>query len=239
MQRISASRWGQLELCSTIERPELTAKGKEHPDLPTSLEANLKHITVSLSTWDTVWEVYRDPKWRWSSSSRSATMSAILCALCAWLLLEEVAQVSMERHECAKQLVVFIEAAGIGTGGGWGADVVLCACCKVVCRPRGTDLLWGRVVLVDEHRSSRVSSAVNGKQPCEEELDHEQPHQACRLEAPSRAAANMQRNGESRWRPLELCYWPDQGALPAKGKEYPGLGYKRVRDRLPKAQQLQ
>ncbi|GFH07401.1 tiny macrocysts protein B [Haematococcus lacustris] len=37
----------------------------------------------------------------------------------------------------------------------------------------------------------------------------------------------MQRIGESRWRPLELCYWPDQGALPAKGKEYPGLGYKR------------
>ncbi|GFH16274.1 hypothetical protein HaLaN_12661 [Haematococcus lacustris] len=29
--------------------------------------------------------------------------------------------------------------------------------------------------------------------------------------------------------PLELCYWPDQGALPAKGKEYPGLGYKRLR----------
>ncbi|GFH06299.1 hypothetical protein HaLaN_00906 [Haematococcus lacustris] len=37
----------------------------------------------------------------------------------------------------------------------------------------------------------------------------------------------MQRIGESRWRSLELCYWPDQGALPAKGKEYPGLGYKR------------
>ncbi|KAJ9518182.1 hypothetical protein QJQ45_010069 [Haematococcus lacustris] len=39
------------------------------------------------------------------------------------------------------------------------------------------------------------------------------------------AALNMQRIGESRWRPLQLCYWPDQGALPAKGKEYPGLGY--------------
>ncbi|GFH14511.1 uncharacterized protein HaLaN_10579 [Haematococcus lacustris] len=37
----------------------------------------------------------------------------------------------------------------------------------------------------------------------------------------------MQRIGESRWRPLELCWWPDQAALPAKGKEYPGLGYKR------------
>ncbi|KAJ9531295.1 hypothetical protein QJQ45_006740 [Haematococcus lacustris] len=44
----------------------------------------------------------------------------------------------------------------------------------------------------------------------------------------------MQRIGESKWQPLELCYWPDQGALPAKGKEYPGLGYKRVRDKPPK-----
>ncbi|GFH10521.1 hypothetical protein HaLaN_05847 [Haematococcus lacustris] len=49
----------------------------------------------------------------------------------------------------------------------------------------------------------------------------------------------MQRIGKSRWRPLELCYWPDQGALPAKGKEYPGLGYKRLRDKPPKAQHQQ
>ncbi|GFH09519.1 hypothetical protein HaLaN_04678 [Haematococcus lacustris] len=41
------------------------------------------------------------------------------------------------------------------------------------------------------------------------------------------------------WRPLELCWWPEQGKLPAKGKEYPGLGYKRVRDKPPKAQQQQ
>ncbi|KAJ9517873.1 hypothetical protein QJQ45_004199 [Haematococcus lacustris] len=42
------------------------------------------------------------------------------------------------------------------------------------------------------------------------------------------ATLNMQRIGESRWRPLELCWWPEQGKLPAKGKEYPGLGYKRL-----------
>ncbi|KAJ9515014.1 hypothetical protein QJQ45_017016 [Haematococcus lacustris] len=59
------------------------------------------------------------------------------------------------------------------------------------------------------------------------------------LDRDCNAALNMQRIGESRWRPLELCYWPDQGALPAKGKEYPGLGYKRVRDKPPKAQQQQ
>ncbi|KAJ9509263.1 hypothetical protein QJQ45_001696 [Haematococcus lacustris] len=53
------------------------------------------------------------------------------------------------------------------------------------------------------------------------------------------AALNMQRIGEAKWRSLELCWWPDQGALPAKGKEYPGLGYKRRRDKPPKAQQQQ
>ncbi|KAJ9527843.1 hypothetical protein QJQ45_000407 [Haematococcus lacustris] len=53
------------------------------------------------------------------------------------------------------------------------------------------------------------------------------------------AALNMQRIGEGRWRPLALCYWPEQGALPAKGKEHPGLGYQRVRDRPPMAQRQQ
>ncbi|KAJ9521567.1 hypothetical protein QJQ45_008858 [Haematococcus lacustris] len=57
------------------------------------------------------------------------------------------------------------------------------------------------------------------------------------LDRDCNAALNMQRIGESKWQPLELCYWPDQGALPAKGKEYPGLGYKRLRDKPPKAQQ--
>ncbi|KAJ9509987.1 hypothetical protein QJQ45_011679 [Haematococcus lacustris] len=59
------------------------------------------------------------------------------------------------------------------------------------------------------------------------------------LDRDCNAALNMQHIGESRWRPLKLCYWPDQGALPAKGKEYPGLGYKRLRDKPPKAQQQQ
>ncbi|KAJ9524942.1 hypothetical protein QJQ45_005833 [Haematococcus lacustris] len=59
------------------------------------------------------------------------------------------------------------------------------------------------------------------------------------LDRDCNAALNMQRSGESRWRPLELCYWPEQGALPAKGKVYPGLGYKRLRDKPPKAQEQQ
>ncbi|KAJ9505956.1 hypothetical protein QJQ45_002748 [Haematococcus lacustris] len=48
------------------------------------------------------------------------------------------------------------------------------------------------------------------------------------------AALNMQRIGESRWRPLELCLWPEQGKLPAEGKEYPDLGYIRLREKPPR-----
>ncbi|KAJ9513636.1 hypothetical protein QJQ45_006195 [Haematococcus lacustris] len=59
------------------------------------------------------------------------------------------------------------------------------------------------------------------------------------LDRDCNAALNMQHIGESRWRTLELCWWPDQAALPAKGKEYPGLGYKRLRNKPPKAQQQQ
>ncbi|KAJ9514864.1 hypothetical protein QJQ45_028592 [Haematococcus lacustris] len=136
----------------------------------TSLVANLKHITVTLATWDAVWEVYLDPKW---ARQRLRLYGAQDRALEQFFnkLEKEMAELSMKRHNRAKQLVVFFGAASIGTRGGWGADAVLRACRKVVCRPRGKDQDGGRVVLVDELRTSRVSSAVNGKQPCEVELN--------------------------------------------------------------------
>ncbi|KAJ9517736.1 hypothetical protein QJQ45_004040 [Haematococcus lacustris] len=299
-----------------------------------SLVANLKHITVTLATWDAVWEVYLDPKW---AQQRLRLYGAQDLALEQFFkkLEKDMAEVSMKRHERAKQLVVFFGAASIGTQGGWGAEAVLRACCKVVCRPRGTDQLRGRVVLVNEHRTNRVSSAVNGQQPCERQLSKRRatrpadwkppagqvhhrlvrpawgqqrdqpvrglmwcpvvvprkpPQAPCSsqkatqpaasepgpstplpakrskrtkaepaaeptkgkgkaakakpapqpgrwLDRDCNAALNMQRIGESRWRPLELCWWPEQGALPAKGKEYPSLGYKRLRGKPPKAQQ--
>ncbi|KAJ9515127.1 hypothetical protein QJQ45_028923 [Haematococcus lacustris] len=299
MQRIGESRWRPLELCYWPDQGALPAKGKEYPGL------GYKRV--------------RDKPPKAQQQQQPA-------------LEEDMAELSMKRHECAKQLVVFFGAATIGTGGGWGADAVLRACRKVVCRPRGKDQDGGRVVLVDERRTSRVSSAVNGKQPCEVELNTlsatrpagwkppagqveqrlvrsawsqergqpvrglmwcpvvapRKPPQAPRssqaatqpaasepgpstpppakrskpaaeptkgkgkaakakpapqpgrwLDRDCNAALNMQRIGESTWRPLELCYWPDQGALPAKGKEYPGLGYKRLRDKPPKAQEQQ
>ncbi|KAJ9526205.1 hypothetical protein QJQ45_009674 [Haematococcus lacustris] len=219
----------------------------------TSLVANLKHITVTLATWDAVWEVYLDPKWaRQRLRLYGAQDRALEQFFKKARLEEDMAEVSMKRHGHAKQLAVFFGAASIGTQGG----------------PRGACQCRGRVVLVDEHRTSRVSSAVNGKQPCEEELNTltkrskrmeagqaAEPTQPTKgkgkgegkpapqpgrwLDRDCNAALNMQRIGESKWRPLELCYWPEQGKLPAKGKEYPGLGYKRLRDKPPKAQEQQ
>ncbi|KAJ9508555.1 hypothetical protein QJQ45_012092 [Haematococcus lacustris] len=50
------------------------------------------------------------------------------------------------------------------------------------------------------------------------------------------AALNLQRAGESNWRPLELCRWPQRRrqAVPAQGKEYPALGFKKLREPSPK-----
>ncbi|KAJ9509907.1 hypothetical protein QJQ45_011492 [Haematococcus lacustris] len=53
------------------------------------------------------------------------------------------------------------------------------------------------------------------------------------------AALNLKRAVESKWRPLELCRWPHRGRLPAQGKEYPALGFKKLRERAPKGQAQQ
>ncbi|GFH05709.1 uncharacterized protein HaLaN_00212, partial [Haematococcus lacustris] len=83
----------------------------------TSLEANLKHITVTLTTWDVVWEVYLDPKWAWQRPKLYGAQDRAL-EQSFKQLEKEMEELSMERHGRAKQLVVFFGAAGIGTGGG-------------------------------------------------------------------------------------------------------------------------
>ncbi|KAJ9522601.1 hypothetical protein QJQ45_019658 [Haematococcus lacustris] len=72
----------------------------------------------------------------------------------------------------------FFGNAGIGTRGGWGAKAVLQACRKVVERANSgkpTDRVSGKVVTVDEFRTSSVSSIMNSPQPCVEELDSSKP----------------------------------------------------------------
>ncbi|KAJ9520631.1 hypothetical protein QJQ45_007520 [Haematococcus lacustris] len=113
-------------------------------------------------------------------------------------LEEEAASVSQQEWGTRKQLVVFFGNAGIGTRGGRGAKAVLQACHKVVERANSdklTDRVPGRVVTVDEFRTSRVSSILSP------------------VATPRKT--------------------------PVQGKEYLALGFKKLRDRAPKAQAQQ
>ncbi|KAJ9515465.1 hypothetical protein QJQ45_016452 [Haematococcus lacustris] len=114
------------------------------------------------------WSAAAQPQLQQLAAAPTAGTS--LQSLYALMVATKATWDALEEEE-AKQLVVFFGAAGIGSKGGWGADSVLRACCKVVCRPRGMDQRRGRVVLVDEHRTSRVSSTVNGQQPSVRQLN--------------------------------------------------------------------
>ncbi|KAJ9526095.1 hypothetical protein QJQ45_009543 [Haematococcus lacustris] len=252
----------------------------------TSLVAIQRHVAVTLATWDAVWGEYLHPKWAEQRMRLHGAQEKVLERY-FMKLEEDAASMSQQEWGTRKQLVVFFGNAGIGTRGGWGAKAVLQACRKVVERPNSgkpTDRVQGKVVTVDEFRTSRVSSILNSPQPCEEELDSSKPTRPVgwkpkpgqvqdrllrsawskRFEAPVRglmwcpwlaqatpgklgkwvdrdcnAALNLQRAGEAKWRPLELCRWQHRGRLPAQGKEYPALGFKMLRERAPKAQAQQ
>ncbi|GFH16586.1 hypothetical protein HaLaN_13029 [Haematococcus lacustris] len=87
--------WHQLvQLMPAVQQVSFIKHLAAASSADTSLEANLRHITVTLATWDAVWEVPHVGKEK---------------------LEEEVAEVSMERHKRVKQQVVFFGMAGIGT----------------------------------------------------------------------------------------------------------------------------
>ncbi|KAJ9525810.1 hypothetical protein QJQ45_009327 [Haematococcus lacustris] len=218
----------------------------------TSLVAIQRHVAVTLATWDAVWEEYLHPKWAEQKMRLHGAQEMVLERYFK-KLEEEAASVSQQEWGARKQLVVFFGNAGIGTWGGWGAKAVLQACRKVVERPNSgkpTDRVPGRVVTVDEFRTSRVSSILNSPQPSWSKqfeapvrrlmwcpwLAQATPGDLGKwVDRDCNAALNLQRAGESKWRPLELCRWPARGRLPAQGKEYPALGFKKLRDRAPKA----
>ncbi|KAJ9526447.1 hypothetical protein QJQ45_009916 [Haematococcus lacustris] len=237
-------------------------------------------------------------------------------------LEEEAASVSQQEWGARKQLVMFFGNAGIGTRGGWGVKAVLQACRKVVegaNSGKPTDRVPGRVVTVDEFRTSRVSSVMNSPQPCEEELDSSKPTRpedwkpkpgqvqnrllrsawSKRFEVPVRGlmwcpwlaqatpakrskrtkaeqaseptqptkgkgkaqgkaakakpgpqpgrwldrdcneALNMQRIGRAGGAHWSCATGQTRQLCQRKGKVYPGLGYKRVRDKPPLANEQQ
>ncbi|KAJ9517087.1 hypothetical protein QJQ45_002598 [Haematococcus lacustris] len=138
-----------------------------------------------------------------------------------------MAELSMQRHGHAKQLVVFFGAAGIGPKG--GPDVVPGS--GHAQAPTGP-MQPGSHTASEPGPSSPWPAKRSKRTKAEQAAEPTQPTKG-KGKAKGKAAKRI---GESSWRPLELCWWSD---LPAKGKEHPGLCYKRLRDKPPKAQQLQ
>ncbi|KAJ9534653.1 hypothetical protein QJQ45_002942 [Haematococcus lacustris] len=161
----------------------------------TSLEANLKHITVTLATWDVVWEVYLDPTF-------------------------------------AKELVVFFGAAGIGTQGAWSQQfdqsvrgIMWCsvvaprkppqAPCssQVATQPAASEPGPSTPPPAKRSKRTEAEQAAEPTQPTKGEGKTKgkdakakpAPQPGRWLNGDFNAALNMQRIGESRWRPLELC----------------------------------
>ncbi|KAJ9516574.1 hypothetical protein QJQ45_015256 [Haematococcus lacustris] len=165
--------------------------------------------------------------------------------------------VSRQHYHQERGVAVFL-GAGNFSQGGWKAGAVRAGFRKVVEQPSGpsTDPRPDRLVIVDEFRTSRVSSSVHARQPCELHLPDDRPrpadwvppagqvnHRLLRSAWSLRHAKCVrglkwchERIGESKQRPLELCSWTDLKALPPVGKEYQQR-YKLVNDRLPKARQ--
>ncbi|GFH21242.1 hypothetical protein HaLaN_18503, partial [Haematococcus lacustris] len=67
---------------------------------------NLKHITVTLATWDAVWDVYLDPKWARQQLRLYGAQDRALEQFFK-KLEKEMAELSMKRHGRANQLVLF------------------------------------------------------------------------------------------------------------------------------------
>ncbi|KAJ9519095.1 hypothetical protein QJQ45_007649 [Haematococcus lacustris] len=155
--------------------------GRAASSAGTSLEANLKHITVTLATWDAVWDVYLDPKWARQRLRLYRAHDRALEHIFKKVKLEEdMAEVPMEqpgpsapppakrsKHTEAEQAAEPTQSTQSGKGTGKTQGMAAKA------KPAPQPGRW--------------------------------------LDRDCNAALNMQRIGASRWRPLELCYWPEQG----------------------------
>ncbi|KAJ9534151.1 hypothetical protein QJQ45_002155 [Haematococcus lacustris] len=87
--------------------------------------------------------------------------------------------VSRQHYHQERGVAVFL-GAGNFSQGGWKAGAVRAGFRKVVEQPSrpSTDPRPDRLVIVDEFRTSRVSSSVHARQPCELHLPPNQPRPA-------------------------------------------------------------
>ncbi|KAJ9518323.1 hypothetical protein QJQ45_010201 [Haematococcus lacustris] len=216
--RLNSKRWNDNIKLELQHLAAATSAG-------TSLVAIQRHVAVTLATWDAVWGEYLHPKW---AEQKMRLYGAKEKVLERYFKLEKEAAIeSQKRWGPAKSWWCSLATLALAPGPcEEGLDLSKPA------RPESWKPKPGQVQneLLRSAWSKRFEAPVRGLMWCP------QLHQATPgnlgkwVDRDCNAAHNLHRAGESKWRSLELCRWPHRARLPANGKEYLALGFKKLRD---------
>ncbi|KAJ9520773.1 hypothetical protein QJQ45_007632 [Haematococcus lacustris] len=144
----------------------------------TTLDGLHAHILALKATWDPLWEEYLKPRWRRQRLALHHAQERVIEAFCK-KVVNGMKWVSRQHYHQERGVAVFL-GAGNFSQGGWKAGAVRAGFRKVVEQPSrpSTDPRLDRLVIVDEFRTSRVSSSVHARQPCELHLPDDRPRPA-------------------------------------------------------------
>ncbi|KAJ9519272.1 hypothetical protein QJQ45_017914 [Haematococcus lacustris] len=174
-----------------------------------TLDSLQAHVLALKATWDQLWEEYLKPRWRRQRLGLHHAQDRVIEAFCK-KVVNGMKWVSCQYYHQDRGVAVFL-GAGNFSQGEWKAGAVREGFRRVVQQPSrpSADPRPDRLVIVNEFRTSRVSSSVHARQPYELHLPPDQP------------------------RPADWV--PPAGQVNPR-LEYQ-QGYKRVNDRLPKVKQ--
>ncbi|KAJ9529246.1 hypothetical protein QJQ45_007918 [Haematococcus lacustris] len=167
----NTARW------STAIQPQLQQLAVATP-AGTTLDSLQAHILALKATWDQLWEEYLRPRWRRQRLGLHHAQERVIEAFCK-KVVNGMKWVSRHYYHQERGVAVFL-GAGNFSQGGWKAGAVREGFRRVVQQPSrpSTDPRPDRLVIVDEFRTSRVSSSVHARQPCELHLPPTQPRPA-------------------------------------------------------------
>ncbi|KAJ9531684.1 hypothetical protein QJQ45_021826 [Haematococcus lacustris] len=134
----------------------------------TTLDGLHANILALKATWDLLWEEYLKPRWRRQRLGLHHAQERVIEAFCK-KVVNGMKWVSRHHYHQERGVAVFL-GAGNFSQGGW----------KVVEQPSrpSTDPRPDRLVIVNEFCTTRVSSSVHARQPCELHLPPDQPRPA-------------------------------------------------------------
>ncbi|KAJ9518345.1 hypothetical protein QJQ45_010179 [Haematococcus lacustris] len=159
---------------STAIQPQLQQLAAATP-AGTTMDSLQAHILALKASWDALWEEYLKPRWRRQRLGLHHAQDRVIEAFCK-KVVNGMKWVSRQHYHQERGVAVYL-GAGCFSQGGWKANAVREGFRRVVEQPSrpSTDPRPDRLVIVDEFRTTRVSSSVHARQPCELHLPDDRP----------------------------------------------------------------